>query len=283
MCPPGNEELVSNGGTVSDWSGWTRPVKSFPAAVIASDPAVATTMNATGVQPRHRHVNSTVTTVAMIGSSVGPQRSVNQVITVFRAGVRCATIQSSTGRSIRDNPSLSLTESYVAARPGHCRRQHPIGCHRGQQPGPAGGRSRSGLTGFDPTGRGLCLICARWHARHLPHTLPWSACREFLAAIGSPTVIGEIGEPGIAVLIADGSPRLARTLPGRIVTALAAQSVTTPGTQQYGRVIRGLAEQLSTVLGQRDTLRDELEELLAAHPPWPRSSPRCPVSAPERE
>jgi transposase len=66
--------------------------------------------------------------------------------------------------------------------------------------------------------------------------------------------------------MADGSPRLARTLPARIVTALTDQSVTIPATAQYGRVIRGLADQLSTVLAQRKTLRGELEELLAAHP-----------------
>lgn len=87
-----------------------------------------------------------------------------------------------------------------------------------------------------------------------------------LAATGTPTAIEEIGEPGITALITDGSPRLARTLPERIITALADQSVTIPATQQYGRVIRGLAGQLLTVLDQRDTLRGELQELLAAHP-----------------
>jgi len=100
-----------------------------------------------------------------------------------------------------------------------------------------------------------------------------------LAATGTPAAIGEIGEPGITALITDGSPRLARTLPGRILTALADQSVAIPATAQYGRVIRGLAGQLLSVLDQRDILRGELEELLAAHPSG-RSSPRCPVSAP---
>jgi transposase len=66
--------------------------------------------------------------------------------------------------------------------------------------------------------------------------------------------------------MADGSPRLVRTLPARIVSALTDQSVTIPATDQYGRVIRGLADQLSTVLAQRKTLCGELEELLAAHP-----------------
>jgi transposase len=43
--------------------------------------------------------------------------------------------------------------------------------------------------------------------------------------------------------------------------------VTIPATAEYGRLIRGLADQLSTVLAQRKTLRGELQELLAAHPP----------------
>jgi transposase len=87
-----------------------------------------------------------------------------------------------------------------------------------------------------------------------------------LVATGTPTAIGQLGEVGIATLMADGSPRLTRTLPAQIVTALADQSVTIPATAQYGRVIRGLTDQLSTVLAQRKTLRGELEELLAVHP-----------------
>jgi transposase len=87
-----------------------------------------------------------------------------------------------------------------------------------------------------------------------------------LAATGTPAAIGRLGEAGIATVMADGSPRLVRTLPARIVSALTDQSVTIPATDQYGRVIRGLADQLSTVLAQRKTLRGELEELLAAHP-----------------
>lgn len=87
-----------------------------------------------------------------------------------------------------------------------------------------------------------------------------------LAATGTPTAMCQIGEPGITALINDGSPRLAATLPEGILTALAEQTVTIPATEQYGRVIRGLADQLLAVLGQRDILRGELKELLLAHP-----------------
>ena len=87
-----------------------------------------------------------------------------------------------------------------------------------------------------------------------------------LAATGTPNSIAGLGEPGIRALVAAGSPRMARTLPAQILSALAEQSVTIPATEQYGRVIRGLARQLLTVLDQRDTLRAELDELLATHP-----------------
>jgi transposase len=87
-----------------------------------------------------------------------------------------------------------------------------------------------------------------------------------LAATGTPNSIAGLGEAGIRALVAAGSPRMARTLPAQILSALAEQSVTIPATEQYGRVIRGLARQLLTVLDQRDTLRTELEDLLATHP-----------------
>ena len=59
---------------------------------------------------------------------------------------------------------------------------------------------------------------------------------------------------------------MAATLPGQILAALVEQTVIIPATEQYGRVIRGLAAQLLSVLEQRDDLAAELEELLAAHP-----------------
>jgi transposase len=87
-----------------------------------------------------------------------------------------------------------------------------------------------------------------------------------LAATGTPSSIARLGETGIKALVAAGSPRMAHTLPGQVLTALAEQSVTIPATEQYGRVIRGLARQLLIVIDQRDTLRTELQELLATHP-----------------
>jgi transposase len=87
-----------------------------------------------------------------------------------------------------------------------------------------------------------------------------------LAATGTPTAITALGNSGITGLVAAGSPRMASTLPAKILTVLTEQSVTIPATDQYGRVIRGLARQLLTLLEQRDQLRAELDDLLATHP-----------------
>jgi transposase len=89
-----------------------------------------------------------------------------------------------------------------------------------------------------------------------------------LAATGTPAAIAALGQAKVKVkkLVATGSPRIATTLPGEILSALTEQTVTIPATEQYGRVIRGLADQLLSVLEQREVLAAELEELLATHP-----------------
>jgi transposase len=87
-----------------------------------------------------------------------------------------------------------------------------------------------------------------------------------LAATGTPAAIAALGQAKIKKLVATGSPRIATTLPGEILAALTEQTVTIPATEQYGRVIRGLAEQLLSVLEQREVLAAELVELLATHP-----------------
>jgi transposase len=87
-----------------------------------------------------------------------------------------------------------------------------------------------------------------------------------LTATGTPAAIAALGQAKIKKLVATGSPRIATTLPGEILSALTEQTVTIPATEQYGRIIRGLAHQLLSVLEQREVLAAELEELLATHP-----------------
>lgn len=87
-----------------------------------------------------------------------------------------------------------------------------------------------------------------------------------LAVTGTPASLAALGPAKIKKLVAQGSPRMSATLPDQILAALAQQTVTIPATEQYGRVIRGLATQLLSVLEQRDMLATELEDLLATHP-----------------
>ena len=87
-----------------------------------------------------------------------------------------------------------------------------------------------------------------------------------LALTGTPAAIAALGPARIKKTIAVGSPRIAARLAGQIVTAISEQTVVIPATEAYGQVIRGLASQLLSVLAQREALRGQLEELLAAHP-----------------
>jgi transposase len=89
---------------------------------------------------------------------------------------------------------------------------------------------------------------------------------DLLATAPTPAALEELGGEGIRQVMAARSPRLAKTLPAQILTALAEQSVVIPGTPQYGRVITGLATSLSQVLDTREQLAGELETLLEAHP-----------------
>ncbi len=69
---------------------------------------------------------------------------------------------------------------------------------------------------------------------------------DLLAIAPTPQVLRDLEPEGIATLMHAGSPRLARTLPAQILTALDAQTVVIPGTAAFGRVIAGVAVQLRT-------------------------------------
>ena len=92
---------------------------------------------------------------------------------------------------------------------------------------------------------------------------------DLLAAAPTPAALAELGVQGMAELMAPRSPRLARTLPAQILTALAAQSLVVPGTAAFARVISGVAGQLQDVHDERADLAAELEARLEAHPLGP--------------
>jgi transposase len=87
-----------------------------------------------------------------------------------------------------------------------------------------------------------------------------------LVAAPTPTALSELGADGIAAVMKDRSPRLAKTLPAQILAALDTQTVIVPGTVEFGRVIAGVAAQLAAVRTERADLADDLEKRLEAHP-----------------
>jgi transposase len=89
---------------------------------------------------------------------------------------------------------------------------------------------------------------------------------DLLATAPTPAALRALGAEGIAQAMRARSPRLARTLPAKILAALDAQTLTVPGTTEFGRVIAGVAAQLRDVRTERADLAADLEARLEAHP-----------------
>ncbi len=89
---------------------------------------------------------------------------------------------------------------------------------------------------------------------------------DLLVAAPTPQALRHLGAAGITEVMRPRSPRLATTMPTKILAALDAQTVVVPGTAAFGRVIAGVAAQLRDVRVERDTLAAELEARLEAHP-----------------
>lgn len=89
---------------------------------------------------------------------------------------------------------------------------------------------------------------------------------ELLAAAPTPTALRELGADGMTAAMRARSPRLAKTLPAKILATLDAQTVHVPGTAEFGRVIAGTAAQLRDILLERAKLGADLEARLEAHP-----------------
>ena len=98
-----------------------------------------------------------------------------------------------------------------------------------------------------------------------PHT-DRGGVLDLLTTAPTPQALTELGETGITEVMRAGSPRLANTLPARILAALSQQTVIVPGTTDFGRVIAGVARQLRDVHRERNQLATDLETRLADHP-----------------
>jgi len=89
---------------------------------------------------------------------------------------------------------------------------------------------------------------------------------DLIVAAPTPQALRDLGVDGITAIMRARSPRLAKTIPVKILAALDAQTVVVAGTPAFGRVIGGVAAQLRDVRAERDTLAAELEARLEAHP-----------------
>jgi transposase len=89
---------------------------------------------------------------------------------------------------------------------------------------------------------------------------------ELLVQAPTPAALAQLDTAAMSEIMRPGSPRLAKTLPTQIHTALTAQSVTIPGTAAFATVIAGVAAQLRDTHARRAALAADLEERLAAHP-----------------
>ncbi|HEX3812031.1 MAG TPA: IS110 family transposase [Mycobacteriales bacterium] len=89
---------------------------------------------------------------------------------------------------------------------------------------------------------------------------------DLLAAAPTPATLRELGSHGMRAVMATHSPRLATTLPAKILATLDTQTVLVPGTKEFGRVIAGVATQLRDVRAERAALAADLETRLEAHP-----------------
>ncbi len=102
--------------------------------------------------------------------------------------------------------------------------------------------------------------------RLLGNHLDRGGVQDLLAAAPTPAALRDLRAGGITAVMRPRSPRLAKTLPAKILAALDTQSVTVPGTTEFGRVITGVAAQLREVHTERRALAADLEDRLEAHP-----------------
>ncbi|GAA5151778.1 IS110 family transposase [Amycolatopsis dongchuanensis] len=93
-----------------------------------------------------------------------------------------------------------------------------------------------------------------------------AAVLEILSRCGGPAGIRKAGRRKVTAIATAHAPRMGAKLADAIWAALDEQSVAVPGTTAADTVLPRLADSLKTVLHQRKTVADEVEEMLDAHP-----------------
>ena len=89
---------------------------------------------------------------------------------------------------------------------------------------------------------------------------------DLLAAAPTPSTLAQLSPDAMTQIMRPRSPRLAKTLPVKILAALQEQTVVIPGTVAFGRVITGVAGAIRDNHLERDALARDLEERLEAYP-----------------
>ncbi|MEV6871421.1 IS110 family transposase [Amycolatopsis sp. NPDC051128] len=92
------------------------------------------------------------------------------------------------------------------------------------------------------------------------------AVLEILSRCGGPAGIAKAGRRKLTAIAKVHAPRMGERLVEAIMTALAEQTVTVPGTAAADTVLPQLADSLKTVLQQRKTIAEQVEGILDAHP-----------------
>ncbi|GID62110.1 transposase [Actinoplanes couchii] len=92
------------------------------------------------------------------------------------------------------------------------------------------------------------------------------AVLELLSRCGGPAGLRRAGRSKLVEIVRPRAPRMGERLIEQILTALAEQTVTVPGTTAAETILPKLADSLREVLRQRDELAVEVERMLDAHP-----------------
>jgi transposase len=113
--------------------------------------------------------------------------------------------------------------------------------------------------------RGLLVQIHPALERVLGPRLQHPAALDLLQRYPSPQALRSAGRARLANRLRRRAPRLGDRLAEDIVAALAEQTVVVTGTDAAALVLPQLAEQLSLVLGQRDRVAEQLQELVDNH------------------
>ncbi|QOK22565.1 IS110 family transposase [Janibacter indicus] len=92
------------------------------------------------------------------------------------------------------------------------------------------------------------------------------AVLELLHRYGGPTGLRTAGKKRIANVVRPRAPRSHHAIVEAVMAALDEQSVTVPGTRAAELVLPQLADQLTSLLAQREQAATQVEEMLDAHP-----------------